>query len=326
MTEPKVSVIVASYGRAALLERCLVALERQTRLPDETIVVLRSSDAESCDVILRRPRRWLALVEVEERGVVAALRSGVAHSSGDIVLFTDDDAVPKVDWLERMLGLISQPGVGAAGGRDVVAGQTQPRTTDVGRLTRYGKAVGNHHLGIGEARNVDVLKGVCMGFRAECLALPRAGVLRGDGAEVHFEMLCSRWAQRLGWRLVYDPTVEVDHIGAERIGLDRRERPAAAAVRDASHNFVIATAGLDRTRLPRQAIYSLALGSRDAPGMGRGVVAAVRREREVLRRLAPSLVGSTIAIGRLMTRSGPLMMTTVDLRSSHRRPADKSVH
>jgi hypothetical protein len=50
-------------------------------------------------------------------------------------------------------------------------------TRDVGRVGRWGKLVGNHHLGTGSARSVMVLKAVNMAFRREALAVPEQ--LRG---------------------------------------------------------------------------------------------------------------------------------------------------
>lgn len=311
-----VSVVIPSYRRPELLRRCLAALEAQTRAPDQTIVVLRDGDVAS--QVVADGDVWTALdvATVTESGVLAAMRTGVARSSGDVVVFTDDDAEPAEDWLQRLLALLSQPEVGAAGGRDIVPGQTEPQEKDVGRLRWYGKLVGNHHLGSGHARDVDVLKGVNMGYRAECLALPRPGLLRGDGAEVHFEVLCSRWAQRLGWRVVYDPEIVVGHAGAERAGLDRREQPAMEAIRDAAHNFVVATAGLDGARVLRQALYALAVGSKDAPGIVRVAVAVVRWEEAVIRRFPASFAGSLQGVTRLLRGLPERPMTTCsELRS-----------
>jgi glycosyltransferase involved in cell wall biosynthesis len=314
------SVVVPTYRRPELLRRCITALLAQTYPAAEIFVVIRGSDDSSRRAATEAGGGEITLIEVGEPGVLAAMRAGVAETTGEVVAFTDDDASPRSDWLGRLADLLELPRVGAVGGRDVIPGQTEPRRLDVGRLTRYGKLVGNHHLGAGPRRDVDVLKGVNMAFRAECLALPRPGVLRGDGAEVHFEALCTRWALLHGWRVVYDPAIEVDHLGAERIGRDRRERPTPEAVRDAAHNFVVATAGLDRRRLLRQNLYALGLGSRDSPGVGRAVLGAARREAEVVRRFRPSVEGSLTGTRRLLNGlDGSLMISCAELRSSTSR-------
>jgi hypothetical protein len=244
------------------------------------------------------------------------MRAGVASSSGAFIAFTDDDAAPRPRWLEQLLARFDEEKACAVGGRDVIPGQTEPRRVDVGRLTRYGKLVGNHHLGTGPPRDVDLLKGVNMAFRAECLALPRPGVLRGDGAEVHFEVMCTTWVKQQGGRVVYDPSIEVDHLGAERIGLDRRNEPASSAVTDAAHNFIVATAALERRRLPRQALYAVGIGSRDLPGFGRAAVAFARGEPGITRRLVPSLAGYRRGITRVLRGIEHPMATCDELRSA----------
>ena len=318
---PVVSVVVPTYRRPSLLAACLAALRGQTRQPDEVIVVLRAGDVASAQAAGELVWDAVRTVQTTGPGVLAAMRAGVSMSSGDVIAFTDDDAEPRSDWLGRLLESLQEPGVGAAGGRDVIPGQTEPRRRAVGRVTRYGRLVGNHHLGAGPARDVDLLKGVNMAFRAECLALPRAGVLRGDGAEVHFEVLCTWWAKRQGWRVVYDPSIEVDHLGAERVGLDRRVRPAPAAVCDAAHNFVVATTALDRRLLPRQALYALAVGSRDLPGLGRAAVALVRGEPDVVRRLRPSLAGHLQGIARVLRGFDDALASCEELRTAGVAPA-----
>lgn len=312
-----VSVVVPSYRRSELLERCLAALALQVHMPDETVVVLRSSDPRSIELANTYGLQGLRVAVTDEPGVLAAMRLGVSQSTGEIIAFTDDDAEPDASWLAGLLQLLDRPEVGAAGGRDVIATESSPRRIDVGRLTRYGKLVGNHHLGTGRPRDVDSLKGVNMAFRAACLALPGPGVLRGDGAEVYFEVMCSRWTKNQGRRVIYDPAIEVAHTAAERLGKDQRQSPSWEAVRDAAHNFLVATTALDRRRLPRQALYAIALGSRDAPGIGRGLLALVRREPEVLRRVAPSLTGSLLALARLLATPTDLaMVTCADLRAA----------
>jgi hypothetical protein len=87
-------------------------------------------------------------------------------------------------------------------------------------------------------------------------------------------------------------------------------------VLDTAHNFLVATTALDRSRLPRQALYALTLGSRGCPGPGRALLGLVRGEREVLRRVLPSLRGTLLALRRL--RRGlpcPAMITCAELRA-----------
>jgi glycosyltransferase involved in cell wall biosynthesis len=92
----RLSVLVPSYRRPRDLARCLEALSRQTRTPDEVLVVARADDFETLDQI----QTWSAqisvrLIPVRRPGQVAALNAGVAAVTGDVVAITDDDAAPR---------------------------------------------------------------------------------------------------------------------------------------------------------------------------------------------------------------------------------------
>ena len=300
----QIDVVIPTYRRPELLEQCLRALAAQSHRPATVIVVVRIDDDESKALVaaIANELSSLVVVDVTEPGVIAAMSAGVARSSAPLIAFTDDDARPRAEWLGKLVAHFNDPTVGGVGGRDVIPGYEQPLVEKVGRFSRSGKLVGNHHLGEGAVRDVDVLKGVNMAFRAEALALPAPGILRGVGAQVDFEVLTCAWARKQGWRLVYDPAVVVDHEGAPRLGADRRIRPERRAVFDAAYNSIVATAVLERRIPVRRVFFPLAVGSRDRPGVVRGAVAVVRREREVLRRLPPSLGGRLFAVSRLFVR------------------------
>jgi glycosyltransferase involved in cell wall biosynthesis len=310
---PSVEVIVPTYRRAEYLERCLEALGRQTLTPGAVLVVVRAGDDESLNVVRGKSGEsaMFRAIPVGGPGVLAALRAGVAASGAEILAFCDDDSEPTPEWLAGLVTLLS-PGVGGAGGRDVIPGQRSPIVPVVGVFGPWGRLVGNHHLGGGAAREVDVLKGVNMAFRAEALALPEPGLLRGGGAEVHFELLVCAWAKSRGWRLMYDPAICVGHEGAARHGGDQRGHPEGSAIRDAAYNYVVAV-GMFPDRRVRKLVQSLVVGSRSEPSLGRAALGLVRAEREVLRRAAPSIAGKMLGVGRLFRGPGRLLAVE-DLR------------
>jgi glycosyltransferase involved in cell wall biosynthesis len=198
------------------------------------------------------------------------------------------------------------PGVGGVGGRDIVQDEKHsklPLTTDVGRIGRWGKMRGNHHLGTGPARDVMVLKGANMAFRREAIALPEG--LRGSGAQVHFEVAMCLWARARNWRLVYDPSALVDHYIGPRFGADRRDRPEPGAVRDAAYNYVAALLGEHPELFWSRAAYGLLVGDRGAPGLARALAAVLQMDLDVARRLVPSLSGQGEALWRA-ARGGPI--------------------
>jgi hypothetical protein len=289
----RISVVVPSFRRPAPLSRCLAALALQERAPDEVLVAVRAGDAATIDAMRASELATVRTVDVMPAGVLAAMRAGAGAATGDVIAFTDDDAVPRQDWVRRLEDHFAEPTVGAVGGRDVIPGETGIETTDVGRITSWGRLVGNQHLAVGRARYVDVLKGVNIAFRRAALALPCD--VRGRGAQVHWEIPTCAWARARGWEVVFDPAVVVDHMPAPRPSGDTRGG-SAGDVRDAAFNLVFAIASSYPQMAWRRALYGLLVGDRMTPGVLRGAAAAARGQREIGRLAPAALLGQTQAL------------------------------
>jgi hypothetical protein len=291
-----VSIVVPTYKRPGDLRRCLAGLRNQRRPPQEIVVILRHDDGDSREVISSIGAANVRNVDVAEPGVLAALNAGVDAARGDVIVFLDDDACPRPEWLVTLCRHFDDPQVGAVGGKDEIPNPSQsgPPTLDVGRVTRWGKVIGNHHLAAGPVREVEILKGVNMAFRRRALALPVE--LRGTGSQPHYEVLACLWAGRQSWRLVFDPTAVVDHYASPRPAGDDRGLPGAHAARDASFNLVACLLTARPELAWRRALYGLVVGDGETPGMLRGLGALLQGNRQVARRLLPSLVGQLQAL------------------------------
>lgn len=238
-----ITVLIPTYRRIHDLDRCLTGLKQQTRPADQVIVVVRDTDVETWNFLQTFDRGLLPLspVKVCVAGQVAALNAGLEMASGEIVAITDDDALPRPEWLARIeTYFLSDQQIGAVGGRDWVYCQGQ-RVNEtrrvVGRVQWFGRLVGNHHLGTGEPRPVEFLKGANMSYRRVAIANLRFDPrLRGTGAQVHNDLAFSLTVNRSGWILIYDPLVAVDHYPAERFDEDKREQFDRLALLNKVHN------------------------------------------------------------------------------------------
>jgi glycosyltransferase involved in cell wall biosynthesis len=269
----RVSVIVPSYRRAESLARCLDALDRQERRAEETIVVLRSDDATS-RALARAHGGGVRPVLVRRPGVVAAMNAGLDACAGDVVALTDDDSAPRPDWLARIVDAYAgDPRIAAVGGRDWVHSYRTGRLVDesqpvVGTINWFGRVTGNHHAGVGPARDVDVLKGVNLSVRGELLRELRFDErLRGVGTEHHWELSLCLALRRLGYRIVYDPAIAVDHYPQPRI--DDSRSFDSIELRDATHNKTVALLEyLPSFRRGLHLLWASAIGTSSTPGAG----------------------------------------------------------
>ena len=271
----KITVVVPTYLRPLDLARCLAALKQQTRAVDELWVIVRDTDRETWQFLKDFERGSLALhtATVTEIGVIAAMNIGLDSATGDIVAFTDDDAAPHVDWLERIEAYyLADEKIGGVGGRDWVYHGTKLEDGSrpiVGKLQWFGRLIGNHHIGSGGCREVDVLKGVNMSFRREAIAnLHFDQRMRGSGAQVHFEVVFSLTLRQKGWKLIYDPQIAVDHFPAQRFDEDQRNSFNAQASVNAIHNETVALLSyLSPLRRFIFVIWAIAIGTTEAFGL-----------------------------------------------------------
>jgi glycosyltransferase involved in cell wall biosynthesis len=273
-----ISVLVPTYRRSKDLARCLEALKQQTNPADELLIVVRDTDEETHDFLRGFAAGDLPLkvVNVTAPGQVAALNAGLLAAAGDIIAITDDDAAPHPDWLERIQGhFLADETIGAVGGRDWVYenGNSQPLSVDrfvtVGKLQWFGRAIGNHHIGSGGAREVDILKGANMSYRRSAIDGLQFDVrLKGKGAQVSNDMGFSLAVRKRCWKVIYDPIVVVDHYPAWRFDADRRDQFSFDAYYNAAYNETLIMAGhLAKINFVAYLLWSMLMGTRGCFGV-----------------------------------------------------------
>ena len=276
----KITVIVPTYRRSKDLARCLDALRQQTRPANEVLVVVRDTDAETWEFLEMLSPEFLPLrtVTVSLTGQVAALNAGLGKAQGDIIAITDDDAAPHPDWLERIEAhFLADKHLGGVGGRDWIYlnGQLQDSSIHpgasniVGRVQFTGKAIGNHHIGTGNPREVDIIKGANMSYRRVAIASLRFDErLLGTGSQIHNDMAFSLAVKRAGWKLIYDPMVAVDHFLAKRFDEDQRNQFNSLALTNVVHNETLTLLeSLPPARRFAFLLWSILVGTRSAMGL-----------------------------------------------------------
>ncbi|MEM4964636.1 MAG: glycosyltransferase [Pyrobaculum sp.] len=105
----RVSVVVVTYRRGWSLPYSLGSLAAQSVKPDEVVVVLKPSGDNSEEVIESfRKKLPIRLLLQKEGNFTDALSMGIKESSGDIILFIDDDAVAEEKWVEKYVALFQK--------------------------------------------------------------------------------------------------------------------------------------------------------------------------------------------------------------------------
>ncbi|MBN2586766.1 MAG: glycosyltransferase [Candidatus Fermentibacteraceae bacterium] len=153
-----ISVIVPAWNDFQDLEKCLMALSRQTaRDRMEVVVSLDGGDP----LPARLEPLTDKVVSGDHAGPAAARNRGFRNSAGDYVLFTDSDCVPAADWAEEMTAVLESgadavKGVYTGGGRKLIQ-----RLAQIEFLERYSLLKRNP--------DVDMVDTYSAGYRREAL-------------------------------------------------------------------------------------------------------------------------------------------------------------
>jgi glycosyltransferase involved in cell wall biosynthesis len=100
----RISVVIAAYNAAGLLEETLGSVAAQTRRPDEVIVV---DDGSTDDTAKRAAISGVRVISTPNRGVSAARNTGIAAASGDWIAMLDADDLWHPEKLARQAQALS---------------------------------------------------------------------------------------------------------------------------------------------------------------------------------------------------------------------------
>jgi glycosyltransferase involved in cell wall biosynthesis len=107
--KPALSVVIATWQRTALLQRCLQALVQQTMSEGqyEIIIVTDGPDVDTIHFMKHWLNTYPGRVAVTclslpvKKGPAAARNAGWRKAQGELIVFTDDDCIPQPDCLTQ---------------------------------------------------------------------------------------------------------------------------------------------------------------------------------------------------------------------------------
>jgi glycosyltransferase involved in cell wall biosynthesis len=109
-----VSIVICTYNRGDLLERCLDYLQYQTNQNFE-VVVVNGPSTDNTATVLQKYKNQIKLGNNPERNLSKSRNIGIELADGDIVAFIDDDALPFDDWVDTLLFEFSRRPLTVAG-------------------------------------------------------------------------------------------------------------------------------------------------------------------------------------------------------------------
>jgi GT2 family glycosyltransferase len=229
-----ISVVIATFNRAAQLAKCLAELRRQGFTPGDDVIVADNGSTDDTRAVLDRAAAGLPVplrvVHEAQPGKSVAVRRAVLESHADVLALTDDDVLVGRDWIRTIRDVMAEPGVALAGGPVLPSYAARvPDWLDLGDdlvgIGRMGAPLGLLDYGLGRGRlGPRIVLGANLAVRRDAfLAVggyqPDLGKRRGTLLSGEDHDLCER-IQAAGHLALYEPSMRVSHIvPADRLKL-----------------------------------------------------------------------------------------------------------
>jgi len=221
-----VSVIVINYNGSDFVIDCLKALETQSFMDFETLII----DNASTDGSLEKIRRFLGGSSLRSHVKLIPLKmnvgfaggniEGLKHSHGEYIALLNNDTGPDGRWLEELaMNMDNDPEVGICASKLVVHG------THIIDSAGDGFSTALRGFKRGELENIhlydkrEYIFGACAGaalYRRKMI--DEVGFLDKDFFLIHEDTDLNFRAQLQGWKVLYVPTAIVYHKVRSSIG------------------------------------------------------------------------------------------------------------
>ncbi len=113
---PDAAIIVPSFNRPEQLRRCLAALVRQDH-PSYEVIVVDDGSATPLGPVCEDFAPMVRCIRQSNSGPAGARNRGAASTKAAFIAFTDDDCIPRPDWLRALQAAHSGQASRLVGGR-----------------------------------------------------------------------------------------------------------------------------------------------------------------------------------------------------------------
>jgi biofilm PGA synthesis N-glycosyltransferase PgaC len=221
--QPSVSLIVPAYNEAAWigakLENSLAIDYPTDRLE---ILVISSGSTDGTDAIAQTyaPRGVQTMVQPLRAGKEAAMQLAARHARGEILVFTDANAILNREAIKLMVRWFADPDVGCVSGeKRVASGRHESAGAGEGAYWRYESTL----------KRLDSAVGSTMGAAGELCAIRADLMTARETDNIIEDFVLSMRVVEAGYRIVHEPGAVATEVASDRFEdvFERRARIAA---------------------------------------------------------------------------------------------------
>ncbi len=205
---PEVTIVVPAYrGRATILS-CLGSIQKAAVGWRCEVIVVESSGDGAAELVRGHFPGVTVIASPIRLSAGKARNEGLARARARWVLCVDQDCLVPEDWIGRLVGLLQQPGPGAAGGSIAVANPSNLS----GWCVYFVEFLG-HFPSRAAVRDDNFLIGANSAWHSEVVSK-----VRFPDQTLGEDLLLSEEVRRMGLAVRYDPQITVRHHNREGWG------------------------------------------------------------------------------------------------------------
>ncbi len=215
MTNPLFSVVIPHWNGKDFLQPCLDALQNQSYLPIEIIIVDNNSKDGSQQYIKDNYPDVILIELPENRGFTGACNAGMEVTKGDIISLLNNDTEVDSDWVSAIVDAFeNHQDVGIIASKMMLYTQRDTFHTAGDGFTTDGQAFnrGVWQKDVGQFDDEAYVFSACGGSSAyRRQVLDEIGLLDDDYFFLLEDVDIAWRAQLAGWRTLYTPKAIVYH-------------------------------------------------------------------------------------------------------------------
>lgn len=167
----KTSIVILTYNQLSVTKQCIESIFKNTNINDIELIIVDNGSTDGTVEYLKNQNNITTIFNVVNLGFAAGCNQGLKISTGDAVLFLNNDTVVTKNWLQPMINLLfSNEKIGMVGCvSNYVSGAQQVPVSynDLSGLEDFAVKYCEEHAG--EHKQVFRLVGFCLMIKKSLL-------------------------------------------------------------------------------------------------------------------------------------------------------------